>query len=289
MCLIRLRTLRIWRSSGHGNIMLKGRTWGLAELPRIGSWRKPHELNIWAPIKKGELHLNTTYENNLKKLRTSKYNNMKITILVDTIDSWIHPWAKALENQFEAMGHSVSCVASANDIGNGDIAFLLGCIKLVPVDILHKNKHNIVVHPSDLPNGKGFSPLAWQVLEGKNEIPIVLFDAVSEADGGDIYMRNIIRLDGTELNEQIKHKQGIETFLMCIKFVEQYDELVPETQNGDESFYKRRTKEDSQLDPEKTIAGQFNLLRVVDNDRYPAFFYLNGERYTLHIFKRNLS
>ncbi len=211
--------------------------------------------------------------------------HLKITILVDTVDSWIHPWARALKNQFEAMGHFVSYVGSANDIEDGDVTFLLGCIKLVSANTLHKNKYNMVVHPSDLPKGKGFSPIAWQVLEGKKEIPIVMFDAVPEVDGGNIYMHDVIRLDGTELNEEIKHKQGINTFLMCMKFVEQYDELVPKTQNGNESFYKRRTKKDSQLDPEKTITEQFDLLRVVDNDRYPAFFYLNGERYTLHIFK----
>ncbi|MCF6255898.1 MAG: methionyl-tRNA formyltransferase [Gammaproteobacteria bacterium] len=214
--------------------------------------------------------------------------NLKITILVDTIDSWIHPWAKALKDQFDAIGHSVSYVGSANEIDNGDIAFLLGCIKLVSDDILHKNKFNLVVHPSDLPKGKGFSPVAWQVLEGKKEIPVVMFDAVPEVDAGDVYLRDVIRLDGTELNKEIKDKQGICTLFMCMKFVEHYDGLVPESQNGNESFYKRRTKEDSRLDPEKTIAEQFDLLRVVDNDRYPAFFYLNGERYILHVFKDNL-
>jgi len=215
--------------------------------------------------------------------------HLKITMLVDTADSWIHPWVKALKGQFEAMGHSVSYVASANDIENGDIAFLLGCIKLVPADTLYKNKFNMVVHPSDLPAGKGFSPIAWQVLEGKREIPIVMFDAVPEVDAGNIYMRDVIRLDGTELNEEIKHKQGISTFLMCIKFVEQYNKLLPDAQSGNESFYKRRTKKDSQLDPEKTIAEQFDLFRIVDNDRYPAFFYLNNVKYTLHIFKENHS
>ena len=28
---------------------------------------------------------------------------------------------------------------------------------------------------------------------------------------------------------------------------------------------------------------QFNLLRVVDNERYPAFFELDGRRYTIQI------
>ena len=73
--------------------------------------------------------------------------------------------------------------------------------------------------------------------------------------------------------------------MMCMKFIEQHKDLVPEAQSGDESIYKRRTKYDSRLDPDKTISEQFDLLRIVDNDRYPAFFYLNGERYTLHLFK----
>ena len=40
---------------------------------------------------------------------------------------------------------------------------------------------------------------------------------------------------------------------------------------------------DSRLDPDDTIAQQFNLLRVVDNERYPAFFELLGRRYILKI------
>ena len=34
------------------------------------------------------------------------------------------------------------------------------------------NKNNIVVHASDLPKGRGFSPMSWQILEGKNKIKL---------------------------------------------------------------------------------------------------------------------
>jgi methionyl-tRNA formyltransferase len=47
----------------------------------------------------------------------------------------------------------------------------------------------------------------------------------------------------------------------------------------------KRTLEDSRLDPMKSIAEQFNLLRVVDNSRYPAFFDLDGFRYIVKIEK----
>ena len=36
---------------------------------------------------------------------------------------------------------------------------------------------------------------------------------------------------------------------------------------------------------QRTLAEQFNLLRTVDNTRYPAFFDLQGHRYRLHIEK----
>ena len=35
----------------------------------------------------------------------------------------------------------------------------------------------------------------------------------------------------------------------------------------------------------KSIDEQFNLLRVCDNERYPAFFYKDGVKYILKINK----
>ncbi len=50
--------------------------------------------------------------------------------------------------------------------------------KLVKKNDLDRHQHNLVIHPSNLPQGKGRASLAWQILEGKNEIPIVMFEAV---------------------------------------------------------------------------------------------------------------
>jgi len=50
------------------------------------------------------------------------------------------------------------------------IVFILGYHKIIKKEYLKNNKYNIVVHESDLPKGKGWVPLFWQILEGKNEI-----------------------------------------------------------------------------------------------------------------------
>ena len=55
-------------------------------------------------------------------------------------------------------------------------------------------------------------------------------------------------------------------------------------QYGEASHYRRRRAADSPLDPERSLAEQFNLLRVVDNQRaLPAFFHWRGRRYTIHL------
>jgi len=210
---------------------------------------------------------------------------MQITLLCDNPNSWIIPYVKEIEEQLLVKNYKVEVIENYRDLKKGDLAFFLACEEIVPEEYLKLNKHNLVIHESDLPQGKGWSPLTWQVLEGKNEIPIILFEAVPELDAGPIYLKGTIKLDGMELNYELKDKQGQKTKELILNFVEQYPDIEGEEQKGEESYYPKRTPEDSELDIHKTINEQFNLLRVVDNERYPAFFYKNGEKYILKIYK----
>jgi methionyl-tRNA formyltransferase len=82
--------------------------------------------------------------------------------------------------------------------------------------------------------------------------------------------------------------QATYTRKLCRKFVADYPVILGRArpQTGKESFYPRRTPKDSRLDINRPLKEQFNLLRVVDNARYPAYFeILTGEVYTLHVQK----
>ena len=167
---------------------------------------------------------------------------------------------------------------------NYDIVFILSYHRIVPKEMLEKNKHNIVIHESLLPKGKGWAPLFWQVLKGKKIIPFTMFEASKGIDDGDIYMQKNLNLTGYELNNELREKQADVIMKMCLDFVGSYEKYkVPSKQTGAESFYKKRGKGDSRLDIDKTIKDQFNLLRIVNNDEYPAFFELDGNRYILKI------
>lgn len=72
-----------------------------------------------------------------------------------------------------------------------------------------------------------------------------------------------------------------------MKFIREINKLKPKVQFGEESFYKRRDTSESLLDINKTINEQFNILRVVDNNRYPAYFKKGNTEYIIKIFKKN--
>jgi UDP-2,4-diacetamido-2,4,6-trideoxy-beta-L-altropyranose hydrolase len=186
-------------------------------------------------------------------------------------------------------GHEVVVVTDANESPCADLVFFLSYWSLANSEVLDRATHSLVVHASDLPKGKGWSPLTWQILEGKSRIPVRLFEAEAAVDSGDIHGAMDIEFEGHELLDEIRDRLLDATFELCLEFVANYPTRIPfrTKQEGDESFYRRRTSEDSRLNPKSSLASQFNLLRTVDNNDYPAFFEYAGHCYELHILKKN--
>lgn len=211
---------------------------------------------------------------------------MKISLLLDNPNSWIVPYARELEAELMSRGHDVFFVNTAEELREGDCAFFLSCEKIVPPRLLARNRFNLVVHESDLPKGKGWSPLTWQIIEGKNEIPVTLFEAAEGVDSGHIYDQEILRFEGHECVDELREAQGRATITLALRFVEKCPAVSGKPQEGEETFYPKRTPKDSELDTAKPLSELFNQLRVADNERYPAFFKHKGHTYILKIFKK---
>lgn len=211
--------------------------------------------------------------------------DMNITLLTDSINSWFIPFGERLNREMSNLGHVVKYVHKKQDIERGDVCFLLSCSRIIEESYLSLNKNNIVVHASDLPSGKGFAPLQWQILEGKNEIVLTLFEVVKEVDAGPFYFKDKLEFDGTELYDELRCKLGKKIIEMCLRFIKERDTLKPVEQVGPESFFHRRGRKDDELDVYKTIAEQFNHLRIADNDKYPLYFKYLGQTYLIKIYR----
>ena len=209
---------------------------------------------------------------------------MNISVITDTSNSWFIPFAHSLVKALAPLGQA-TFFSDTQQLTGGDIAFFLSCERIVPAATLALHCNNIVVHASALPQGRGWSPLTWQVLEGKNTIPLTLFEASAQVDTGDIYLLEQLELCGNELLPEMRQRMGETIVAMCLTFAHNYPAILAQArpQTGEASSYPRRRPQDSQLNPEQSIAAQFNLLRVVDNNKYPAFFDWRGRRYVVKI------
>ena len=58
-------------------------------------------------------------------------------------------------------------------------------------------------------------------------------------------------------------------------------------QEGEATYYAKRCPKDSELDIDKSLRDQFNLLRIVDNDHYPAYFVYAEKKFVLQILEEN--
>lgn len=210
---------------------------------------------------------------------------MKIAILTSA-GSWFLPHAQAFAQELQSQGHEAQLYKHHSEITEPSFTlFILSYFELIPTAQLQMHQHALVVHESALPKGRGWAPYFWQVIEGKNEIPIVLFQASEGADTGPIYLEDSIQLDGTELHDELRLKQVQATRRLCLNFLENHESITPREQEGQPSTYPRRGPKDSELDPNKSLAEQFNLLRTVNNQDFPAFFMHKGQKYLLTIQK----
>lgn len=211
---------------------------------------------------------------------------MLIQLLVDNKNSWIIPYASKLRDDIiSKFNYEVTLINEHDDVKKGNILCLLSCENIF--NKLDLNDFNLVVHESNLPKGKGWSPLTWQVIEGKNRIPITLFEAVEKVDAGRIYLQSFIELTGKELLSEIKELQGKMTIDLILKFLKNFHKIKGQDQKGDSTYYPKRGPINSELDINKSIKNQFNLLRVCDNERYPAFFKIDNKKYIIKIFDEN--
>ena len=208
----------------------------------------------------------------------------KVTFLLDRSNLWFE---EQLRNYNFKLSHKyiLKISKNQNSIKNQHIVFPLSYTKILSESFLKKNKLVLIAHPSKLPQDKGLSPLQSQILKNKKKIYMSLFKAEKEVDIGPIYFQNSFILDGTELNDEIRHIQGLEFLKIIKKFLIKYPNVKFRYQSGKSSFNKRRYPKDSELDINKTIKQQFNHLRICDNNFYPSFFYLKGKKYIIKISK----
>jgi len=196
------------------------------------------------------------------------------------INSWIETWVyERPEGQFAEI------VRTSDKAKGGDICFLVSCTEILPKEFLYRYKHVLVIHASDLPKGRGWSPHIWEIINGQEEITISLLEASEKVDCGDIWHKSVHHIPKYFLYHEIIeviNKAHIDLINYAVKHHLTIDPL-PQDLKITPTYFPKRTPIDSEISVHDSISSQFDLLRVCDKDRFPSFFYLYGKKFKITI------
>lgn len=211
---------------------------------------------------------------------------MKITVLCTDKQHPVFSYLLRWQHDKIKQHHEVNLISDKSQITNGDILFLVSCAQLISPTERSKFKTSLVLHASDLPKGRGWSPHIWSLINGEKDITVCLLEADDPVDSGAIWLKQKIHIEEHMLLTEINDKLfKAELFLMS-QAIKQFGQIKPIQQKGnDVSTWPKRTPENSRLYPDKTISEQFNTLRLADPERHPAFMDYLGNRYLIKIEK----
>lgn len=213
---------------------------------------------------------------------------MKVTILCSDaahpINAYLERW---MANVQPAV--SVERVRRKKDVSGGDLLFLVSCSEIITAQDRSAYGASLVLHASDLPKGRGWSPHIWELSQGADAITLSLLEAEDRVDTGRIWKKVHIPVPKHALWDEI-NSLLFQAEIDLIEFaIANFGAIDPEPQADGipATYYPRRTPLDSRIDPFRSIAEQFDLIRVCDSNRFPAYFDYLGHRYLLKIEKSN--
>tara|TARA_Y200000002_G_C22578821_1_gene619920 strand:+ start:298 stop:972 length:675 start_codon:yes stop_codon:yes gene_type:complete len=158
--------------------------------------------------------------------------------------------------------------------------FFVHWSKIISSDIL-KNFCCIAFHMTDLPYGRGGSPLQNLILAGKKTTKITAFKMTDKIDAGPIYLKKKLKLEGraVEIFDNAK--------IITLKMIKEINtkKITPKKQIPSKIMFKRLTKKDNYLNFNeiKTINKFYDKIRMVDAPTYPNAYFKNG-KFTFHFF-----
>lgn len=141
----------------------------------------------------------------------------------------------------------------------------------------------VCFHMTDVPFGRGGSPLQNLIARGLTSTKISALRMVEELDAGPVYLKKSLSLGG---RAQDIYERAAEIIYDMIEEIVA-TEPEPRPQQGPAVAFARRTPDQSRLPPDATPKELFDHIRMLDAETYPRAFVEYG-RYRLEFCQAKL-
>lgn len=152
----------------------------------------------------------------------------------------------------------------------------------VPNEILEMTEC-VCFHMTDLPYGRGGSPLQNLIGRGHKDTMISALRMTNEVDAGPVYMKRPLELSGSA--QEIYERAAKIIFPMIVEIIEICP--TPVDQQGSETCFERRTPEMSVLPDTNDLSKVYDHIRMLDAETYPHAFCRQG-RLTISFSHANM-
>lgn len=126
----------------------------------------------------------------------------------------------------------------------------------------------VIFHMTDVPYGRGGSPLQNLITRGHSETMISAIKCGAELDAGPVYLRRPLALHGSAEEIFLRADGIIEE--MIVEILDRNP--APVEQQGTATVFQRRRPEDGALNGTMTLDQVHDYIRMLDADGYPPAF-----------------
>ena len=198
-------------------------------------------------------------------------------IIIATIKEW------NIENYFklkEKYGHEFNFHLISNSEAlteefiqkiNPNYIFFLHWSWIIPKNI-HNNFNCILFHMTDLPYGRGGSPLQNLIMNKVYKTKISAIKVSENIDSGDIYLKESLDISTGSAQDIFKRSSQITFEKMIPEFLS--SKLSAKEQSGEIVTFKRRTPEQSSIKTVKdlSLTSLYDFIRMLDGEGYPKAY-----------------
>ena len=207
---------------------------------------------------------------------------MKKTIIIATTKSWNVANTLNLKDKYKKR-YEIYLITDKDDLNSAKISklnpqyiFFPHWSWIIPEEIYSKYEC-IVFHITDLPYGRGGSPLQNLLIRGIYNTKISALKVEKDLDAGKIYLKEDFYI-GLGNAEEIFINASSIIFSNMIPFILE-NNPIPQDQTGEPMLFNRRKPEESDIAQINfsSLEEIYNFIRMLDGEGYPKAFVTRGK------------
>ncbi|MDE7030423.1 MAG: methionyl-tRNA formyltransferase [Lachnospiraceae bacterium] len=203
-------------------------------------------------------------------------------IIIATIKSWNIERAQKLQQACQGVHEIVIYTRreefTLDNVRNfqPDYVFLPHWSYIMPKEITD-GWECVVFHMTDLPYGRGGSPLQNLIVRGHKETKISAIRMTEKLDGGPVYMKRALSLEGSAQEIFVRCSDLIFQEMIPVFLEGGKEKITPVPQEGEPVIFKRRKPEDGRITSDMKTEQIYDCIRMLDAEGYPRAFVEFGD------------